>query len=124
MQSAPVEVDVLGIRRVLANLVDNAVKYGSCARLRVSVGPEEVIVDVLDDGPGVPAGDLERAFEPFYRTPDVRASGKRGTGLGLAVCRSIARAHGGDTELHRDVDGFKARLRLPLFQQPERRLAA
>ncbi|WP_157218149.1 ATP-binding protein [Flavisphingomonas formosensis] len=124
MQEAPVEVDVLGIRRVLANLVDNAVKYGARARLRLHVNEEEVIVDVLDDGPGVPPGDLERAFEPFYRAPDIRASGKRGSGLGLAVCRSIARAHGGDTELLKDAQGFTARLRLPLFRQPERRLAA
>ncbi|WBO21928.1 ATP-binding protein [Sphingomonas abietis] len=112
--SAPVEVDVLGMRRLLANLVENAVKYGDCARIRLAVEEDAAIADIRDDGPGVPEAELERAFEPFYRASNAEASGRGGSGLGLAVCRSIARAHGGDVLLIRSEEGFSARLRLPL----------
>jgi signal transduction histidine kinase len=121
---APVEVDVLGMRRLLANLVENAVKYGGRTRVRVSIEANEAVADVIDDGLGVPEDDLERVFEPFYRAPDAHSSEKRGSGLGLAVCRSIARAHGGDVRLLRAADGFTAQLRVPLLYRPERRLAA
>jgi signal transduction histidine kinase len=90
----------------------------------VTVEADEAVAEVIDDGPGVPEADLERAFEPFYRAPDAHASEKRGSGLGLAVCRSIARAPGGDVRLLRAEDGFTAQLRVPLLYRPERRLAA
>jgi signal transduction histidine kinase len=57
---------------------------------------------------------LERVFEPFYRSESARASDKAGSGLGLAVCRSIARAHGGDVRLLHSNDGFLAQIRVPL----------
>jgi len=118
--SAPVEVDVLGMRRLLANLVENAVKYGQRARIRLAVDDNAAIAEILDDGPGVPEDELERAFEPFYRASNAVASGKSGTGLGLAVCRSIARAHGGDVRLLRSAEGFSAELRLPLAYDTSR----
>ncbi len=118
--SAPVEVDVLGMRRLLANLVENAVKYGQRARIRLAVHDDAAIAEIIDDGPGVPEDELERAFEPFYRASNAAHSGKTGTGLGLAVCRSIARAHGGDVRLHRSPEGFSAELRLPLAHDSSR----
>ena len=118
--SAPVEVDVLGMRRLLANLVENAVKYGQRARIRLAVDDNAAIAEIIDDGPGIPEDELERAFEPFYRASNAVASGKNGTGLGLAVCRSIARAHGGDVRLLRSADGFSAELRLPLAYDTSR----
>jgi len=118
--SAPVEVDVLGMRRLLANLVENAVKYGQRARIRLVVDDNAAIAEIIDDGPGVPEDELERAFEPFYRASNAVASGKSGTGLGLAVCRSIARAHGGDVRLLRSAEGFSAELRLPLAYDTSR----
>jgi signal transduction histidine kinase len=111
---APVEIDVLGMRRLLANLVENAVKYGDRARIRMRVEEDAAIAEIEDDGPGIPEDELERAFEPFYRASNAATSGKTGTGLGLAVCRSIARAHGGDVVLVRSAEGFAAQLRLPL----------
>ena len=120
MASAPVEVDVLGMRRLLANLVENAVKYGQRARIRLAVDDNAAIAQIIDDGPGVPEDELERAFEPFYRASNAAASGKSGTGLGLAVCRSIARAHGGDVRLRRSAEGFSAELRLPLAYDTSR----
>ncbi len=118
--SAPVEIDVLGMRRLLTNLVENAVKYGQRARIRLAVDDDAAIAEIMDDGPGVPEDELERAFEPFYRASNAAASGKEGSGLGLAVCRSIARAHGGDVRLLRSAEGFSAELRLPLAYDTSR----
>jgi len=112
-QPAPVEVDILGIRRLLTNLVENAVKYGERARIRLRIELDCAVAEVADDGPGVPEDELERVFEPFYRATN--AAGKQGNGLGLAVCRSIARAHGGDVRLLRSERGFVAQLRIPLY---------
>src|SRR5579859_444021 len=112
-QPAPVEVDILGIRRLVTNLVENAVKYGERARIRLRIDQDCAIAEVADDGPGVPEEELERVFEPFYRATN--AAGKQGNGLGLAVCRSIARAHGGDVRLLRGEGGFIAQLRIPLY---------
>jgi signal transduction histidine kinase len=111
---AEVEVDPLGIRRLLGNLVENAVKYGDTARVRLFTDQQEVVAEVRDNGPGLPEDELERVFQPFYRAPAARASNKHGAGLGLAVCRSIARAHGGDVRLWRGDQGLVAQVRLPL----------
>jgi len=113
-EEAPVDVDAIGMRRVLDNLIDNAVKYGSEARVRLFVDGEDAVAEVSDSGPGLPEDELERVFQPFYRAPHARASGKRGSGLGLAVCRSIARAHGGDVQLKAGARGLVAQLRVPL----------
>jgi two-component system OmpR family sensor kinase len=111
---APVEIDVLGMRRLLSNLVENAVKYGYRARISLRIEEDAAVAEIEDDGPGVPEDELEKAFEPFYRASNAINSDKKGTGLGLAVCRSIARAHGGDVVLVRSSEGFSAQLRLPL----------
>lgn len=113
-ERAPVDVDPLGIRRLLGNLVENAVKYGERAQVRLFTDRQEVVAEVSDEGPGLPEEELERVFQPFYRAPAARVSNKHGTGLGLAVCRSIARAHGGDVQLRRGSRGLVAQLRLPL----------
>lgn len=88
----PVEVDPVGIRRLLGNLLENAVKYGESARIRVSLSGGEAVAEIIDAGPGIPEDEFDRAFEPFYRSDAARRSGRKGSGLGLAVCRSIARA--------------------------------
>jgi len=112
--NAPVDVDVLGMRRLLDNLLENAVKYGHRARIRLRTEGGSAIAEIVDEGPGLPDDEIERAFEPFYRGEAARASDKAGSGLGLAVCRSIARAHGGDVTLANRKDGFSAELRVPL----------
>jgi len=110
----PVEVDPMGMRRLLGNLLENAVKYGDHARVRLSIRDGEAVADIIDDGPGIPEAEWARVFEPFYRTETARKSGKPGSGLGLAVCRSIARAHGGDVVLSRGAEGFVASVSVPL----------
>jgi signal transduction histidine kinase len=120
---AQVEVDVLGMKRLFDNLLENAVKYGMRARVRLRTDLDEVVAEILDDGPGLPEEEMERVFEPFYRSDTARASDKAGSGLGLAVCRSIARAHGGDVRLRQTADGFAAELRIPLAYGREKALA-
>lgn len=113
-EPAPVEVDAIGVRRLLDNLVENAVKYGDRAEVRIFTDRSDAVAEVADEGPGLSDDELERVFEPFYRSASARRSDKAGSGLGLAVCRSIARAHGGDVVLRRGVRGLVAQLRLPL----------
>jgi len=120
----PVDVDPVGIRRLLGNLLENAVKYGESARVRVSLNGDEAVAEILDAGPGIPEDEFDRAFEPFYRSETARKSGSKGSGLGLAVCRSIARAHGGDVSFVHAKDGFVARVAVPAAFDPALRKAA
>jgi len=104
----------LALRRCLANLVENAIRYGGRAMIEVEDAPKEVVVRILDDGPGIPEQELERAFEPFYRGERSRSRETGGTGLGLGIARNIARAHGGDLVLkNRPTGGLEAMLTLP-----------
>jgi signal transduction histidine kinase len=120
----PVEVDPVGIRRLLGNLLENAIKYGESAKVRVSLQDGEAVAEIVDAGPGIPEAEFDRAFEPFYRSDNARRSGQKGTGLGLAVCRSIARAHGGDVSFAHGGDGFAARVTVPAaFDTPLRKVA-
>ena len=107
--------DALALRRLVTNLLDNAVKFGACARARVYAEDGAAVVEVDDDGPGVPDEQRETVFEPFHRGEPSRSRATGGAGLGLAVVRTIARAHGGEAELvNRPGGGLRARARLPL----------
>ena len=109
-----IDGDSLALRRLLTNLIDNAVKYGGGARASLHSAPGFAVVEIEDDGPGVQSEELERLFEPFYRHEPSRSRVTGGIGLGLAVVRSIARAHGGDVTLHnRPGGGLVARAMLP-----------
>jgi len=114
-----IDGDALSLQRLFANLVDNAVKYGKAARVGLSAEGGEAVVKIVDDGPGLPEVELERVFEPFYRTEPSRNRDTGGIGLGLAVARSVARAHGGDVILTSAPDGLTAEVRLPLARTPE-----
>ena len=113
-QPLVVHADGLGLERLFSNLIDNAVKYGRRARVRVYREAGTAVVDICDSGPGLPPSELERVFEPFYRVEPSRSPETGGMGLGLAVSRSIARAHGGDLSLANSRKGLVARVRLPL----------
>jgi signal transduction histidine kinase len=110
-----IDGDLLGLRRLFNNLLDNAVKFGGRARVRVFVDQNSALVEIDDDGCGLPPAELEQVFEPFYRHEASRSRETGGIGLGLAVARSVARAHGGDAALeNRAGGGMTARVRLPL----------
>ena len=112
---APVRVRRAGLRRVLANLIDNAVKHG--AKVAVSLHHDEGLMEVVveDDGPGIPEARREEAFRPFHRLDEGRNLQSGGSGLGLAIARDITRAHGGDILLDQSaMGGLKATVRLPV----------
>jgi two-component system sensor histidine kinase KdpD len=96
----PVEADPALLERVVANLVDNAVAHSPPdAPVRVEAGEvgDRVLVRIVDRGPGIPASERERVFQPFQRTGDRRRSPRgAGVGLGLAVARGFTQAMGGD----------------------------
>ena len=114
----PVTGDPEALRRMLVNLVDNAVRY---ARSRVTVAArpagDAVLVTVTDDGQGIPAPQAERAFERFTTLDDARArpdGDVSGAGLGLAIVRATALAHGGRAWLEDAEPGLRATVRLPV----------
>lgn len=100
----------LGLKRLFANLVENALKYGDAARIKLRAEEGAVVIDVEDNGPGIPADQREAVFEPFVR---LNEEGTRGAGLGLAAARSIARAHGGDIVILDSENGALIRVTLP-----------
>lgn len=101
------------LRRILANLVDNAILHGRGApRIRARREGDTVLVDVVDDGNGIAPEDLPYVFDRFYKSDRSRASG--GSGLGLAIARDHARAQGGDvTAANEPGRGARFTLRLP-----------
>jgi signal transduction histidine kinase len=105
----------VAMKRALTNLVLNALNYGGNVTACVTPPRDSVVtVQMEDDGPGIPAGDLERVFEPFQRLEDSRNRETGGTGLGLPIARNILRAHGGDVVLaNRAKGGLKAIVTLP-----------
>jgi len=105
----------LSVKRALRNLIDNAVKYGTRARVSVESAPRTVTIHVDDDGPGLSDKDLERIFDPFVRLEDSRSRETGGVGLGLSIARSIAQSHGGRISAAcRPEGGLRMSLVLPL----------
>ncbi|HEX7758984.1 MAG TPA: ATP-binding protein [Caulobacteraceae bacterium] len=110
-----VDGDPSALTRLFGNLVDNALKYGKSPQIQVFQADDHAVVEVADEGPGLPGSELERVFDPFYRSDPARTLTTDGVGLGLAVARSIARAHGGDIVLRAKApSGLIARVSLPL----------
>jgi two-component system, OmpR family, sensor histidine kinase KdpD len=117
------QLDPILFEQVLFNLLDNAAKYapaGSRIDLRARQEGDTIAIEVVDEGPGIPTGDLERVFDKFYR---VQAQDRRraGTGLGLAICRGFIEAQGGRIEAsnRRDRSGAVLTIRLPVPQTAE-----
>ena len=105
------------LKRCLANLIDNAVLYGTRADVTVEDTPATLTIRIRDHGPGIPADKLESVFDPFVRLEGSRSRATGGTGLGLSIARDVARAHGGDVRLHNcEPRGLEAILTLPRAQ--------
>ena len=104
----------VALKRALANLIDNAIKYGDRASVEATPGPDGVRITVDDAGAGLPDAELEKVFEPFYRIEGSRSRDTGGTGLGLAIVRQIALSHDGEIALtNRASGGLRATLHLP-----------
>jgi signal transduction histidine kinase len=104
----------VGLRRALRNILENAVAYGHRARVSLEETPHEYAIIVDDDGPGIPEEDRERVFGPFVRLEESRSRDTGGIGIGMAIARSIMRAHGGYITLENRPGGaLRATLHLP-----------
>lgn len=103
----------VALRRAFSNLIDNGCKYGGevCVTLRDE--KNVIVVEIRDNGPGIPADQMERAFAPFQRLEASRNRETGGTGLGLTIARDVVLSHGGDIQLINDEKSFLVRVELP-----------
>jgi signal transduction histidine kinase len=109
--------DRLALRRVVANLADNAIKYGGSAHLRSMIVDKDFLLTVDDEGAGIPPEHRQAMLEPFSRLETSRSRGTGGAGLGLAIARSLTEAHGGALSIQQAPSGgARISVRLPLFQ--------
>lgn len=113
--SASVRANATALRRCLGNVIENAVKYGGYARVHAERQGGRARITVRDGGPGIPEGELEKVFEPFYRLEVSRSRETGGTGLGLPIARNIAVRLGGTLSLRNHPQGgLEAELQLPV----------
>jgi signal transduction histidine kinase len=113
------------LHRAVTNLVENAVRFGAEAVIRLRVATDQLTIDVEDDGPGISEAHKQAMLEPFVRGDDARNMDEAaGFGLGLSITNAIVLAHGGALSLHdREPHGLLVRMRLPVRQQSARSVA-
>lgn len=105
----------LAMTRAVTNLCENAVKFGSTVALELTPNDEAIIINVADDGPGIPEPYRDRVPEPFFKVDAARGGSDSGFGLGLSIVSEIVQAHGGKLELlDRVPHGLIARMTIPL----------
>jgi two-component system osmolarity sensor histidine kinase EnvZ len=112
-----VTADLMALRRILTNLIGNAVRYteGKPVQITLTSTDNRAVISILDRGPGIPEQELENVFHPFYRLETSRSASTGGSGLGLAIARQLADANGWKIELlPRNSGGTEARVTLPL----------
>ena len=111
--------DPVRLKRILGNLVDNAIVHGGgTVRVRARAHGDRILVDVTDDGPGIGFDELDKIFDRFHKSDRSRATG--GSGLGLAIARQYARSHGGSITVHNEPGhGACFTLTLPAQPSPE-----
>ncbi len=102
-------------KRCITNLVENAASHGTHVLVSARVHGSTVDITIDDDGPGIPAEQMEDAFRPFHRLDESRNQNRSGSGLGLAIARDVARGHGGDILLlESPLGGLRALVQLPI----------
>jgi len=119
-QKVPVEGDRARLKQVVVNLLDNAIKYTpekGAIQLRVRGVNGHAILEVADNGIGIPPDALPHVFERFYRVDQARAGDSESAGLGLSIVKSICTAHGAEVEVQSTVGkGSRFRIKLPLLK--------
>jgi signal transduction histidine kinase len=109
--------DRLALRRIFANIVDNALAYGRTAQVEIAMKDGALVVSIDDEGPGIPADQRHTVLEPFHRLEKSRNRATGGAGLGLAVVRNLVEAHGGTIEIGAAPSGgTRVNVTLPVFQ--------
>ena len=112
-----VRIRPLALRRAVRNLVENATRYGGGATVGWHRAGDDLVIEITDDGPGIPEEELDEVFAPFHRLEASRSLETGGHGLGLAIARAIVRGHGGDVRLkNRAKGGLKASIFIPLAE--------
>jgi two-component system, OmpR family, sensor histidine kinase BaeS len=107
-ESIHLELDPERIRQVLYNLLDNALRHtpeGGTVRCAIRKSEQHILLEISDEGPGIPPADLERVFERLYRTDAARNREAGGSGLGLAIVRTLIEAHGGQVWAANRLEG-------------------
>ncbi|MEO1490657.1 MAG: HAMP domain-containing sensor histidine kinase [Pseudomonadota bacterium] len=112
-QSAGIAISEGMLRRLLSNLIDNALKYGTACRIDLDTSDDAVTLSVADNGPGVSQDDLDSLHRPFFRANAARTLTSDGHGLGLAIANEIALRHGGSLSFRNTEDGFTSQITLP-----------
>ena len=109
--------DRLALRRITANILDNALNYGKRAHAVLAAEDNSMVLTVDDEGPGIPENQRDMLLEPFVRLDPSRARQSGGAGLGLAIVRTLVEAHEGDVTIgEAPTGGARLTVRLPLFQ--------
>lgn len=122
IQPALVQAPLVALRRVLENLLSNALRYGGGEPVRVETRTDgaAIRIGILDRGPGIPADQLEAVFRPFHRVESSRSISTGGSGLGLAIVRQLAQANGWQVTLENRADGgLAAWVAMPLPADPD-----
>jgi len=120
-EPALIEGDPVALQQILINLITNALRYtprGGHVQVRVSLAHDSMAqVEIVDDGVGIPRGEMQHIFDRFYRGKNVRAHEPSGSGLGLAICQTLAEAHGGRIEVESELGkGSRFVLILPALE--------
>ncbi len=110
-----VQVKPKAFRRLLTNIISNAVRYGTKVQISGEIKEDRLWIHVDDNGPGIPPDQREHAFRPFVRLDNARNLDETGTGLGLAIALDIAHAHGGDIVLEDSrLGGLRVAVKIPV----------
>jgi two-component system sensor histidine kinase KdpD len=116
------KLDGFLMEQVFVNMLENASRYAPAgSTIAISAVAKDGIaeIQIIDNGPGLPAGSEEKVFDKFFRGASAAPDGRRGVGLGLAICRAIVEAHGGKiTASNRSQGGAEFTIRLPLIETP------
>jgi signal transduction histidine kinase len=120
-QDATINGDRIALKRLIANLVDNALRFGGSCDICLAPSPGYAVLTIDDDGPGIPEADRAAVFEPFHRLDPSRSRETGGSGLGLAIVKQIVDAHAGTIEVAASPrGGARLVVELPKSLPPQR----